>query len=167
MDSISDNLTPCMGIRILESVKFLPVDSEILGFGFRNSAQRIQNLNNDWNPESSNWYLEFLAWNPESLTVLDCLSWVKITTSTSPSDDLRVRYFKSRPRKTCVSSVCDKRKLQTWRLAVRRGKHTMWNALTDPLSLTFKGRLFQRHLLDLGRGLANLWTSGIDNFLSR
>ena len=110
MDSISDNLTPCMGIRILESAKFLPVDSEILGFGFRNSAKRIQNLDNDWNPESSSWYLEFLAWNPESLTVLDCLSWGKITTSTSPPDDLRVRYFKSRPRKTCFSSVCDKRK---------------------------------------------------------
>ena len=54
-----------MGIRILESAKFFPVDSEILGFGFRNSAQRIQNLDNDWNAESSSWYLEFLAWNPE------------------------------------------------------------------------------------------------------
>ena len=32
--------------------KILPVESEILGFGFRNTAQGIWNSTDDWNPES-------------------------------------------------------------------------------------------------------------------
>ena len=41
---------PCEGIRVLESVKFLLVESGILGFGMRNTAQRIRNPTKDWNP---------------------------------------------------------------------------------------------------------------------
>ena len=33
-------------------VKFLLVESGILGFGIRNTAQGIQNPTKDWNPES-------------------------------------------------------------------------------------------------------------------
>ena len=40
------------GIRIAESGKFLLVESGILGFGIRNTAQGIQNPAKDWNPES-------------------------------------------------------------------------------------------------------------------
>ena len=39
MDSISDDFTPCKGIQIPESAKFLPVDSGILGFRIRNSLK--------------------------------------------------------------------------------------------------------------------------------
>ena len=39
-----------MGIRIPESVKFLLVESEILDFGIRDTAQGIWNPTNDWNP---------------------------------------------------------------------------------------------------------------------
>ena len=34
----------------MESVKFLLVESEILGFGIRNTAQGIRNPTKDWNP---------------------------------------------------------------------------------------------------------------------
>ena len=49
------------------------------------SIRNIQNLINDWNPESkvqltknpesSTWNPESMAWNPESKTVLDSLTW--------------------------------------------------------------------------------------------
>ena len=44
-----------------ESGKILLVESGFLGFGIRNTAQRIRNSTNDWNPEStSHWQrLEF------------------------------------------------------------------------------------------------------------
>ena len=44
--------TPCKGIRIPESRKFLSLESGILGFGIRNPALRIRNPTKDWNPES-------------------------------------------------------------------------------------------------------------------
>ena len=57
------DLSPCKGIRSPESEKFLPgnaeygkillMESGILGFGIRNTAQRIWNLTKDWNPEST------------------------------------------------------------------------------------------------------------------
>ena len=40
------------GIRIAESGKFLLVESRILGFGIRSSAQGIRNPTKDWNLES-------------------------------------------------------------------------------------------------------------------
>ena len=40
------------GIPIPEFVKFLLVESIILGFGIRNTAEGIRNSNGDWNPES-------------------------------------------------------------------------------------------------------------------
>ena len=64
------------------------MESEILGFGLRNTAQGIQNPTNDWNPESKfHWQIlessiwniirnpESTAWNPEFKTVLDFLTW--------------------------------------------------------------------------------------------
>ena len=75
-------VAPCNGIPIPESGKFLPMESGILGFGIRNTAQEIRNPTNDWNPESafywqilksSTWNPESIAWNPESKTVLDSL----------------------------------------------------------------------------------------------
>ena len=62
-----------------ESGKFFLVESGILGFGIRITAQGIWNPTNDWNPESkSNWQrLESSTWNPESTGVEsrihDCL----------------------------------------------------------------------------------------------
>ena len=65
--------------QILESVKFLLMEIDILGFGIWNTAQGIRNPTNDWNPESkfywqilksSTWNRESTAWNPESQ---DCL----------------------------------------------------------------------------------------------
>ena len=51
--------------------------SGILGFGIRNTAQRIWNPTKDWNPESKFYQQrpESRAWNPESKTVLDPLTW--------------------------------------------------------------------------------------------
>ena len=51
--------------------KILLVESGILGFGIRNTAQGIRNPTNDWNPQSkSNWErLEWSTWNPESTGV--------------------------------------------------------------------------------------------------
>ena len=74
----------CKGVRIAESVKILPVESGILGFGIRNTAQGVRYPTNDWNPEpkfhwqrleSSTWNPESTAWNPESKTVFDSLRW--------------------------------------------------------------------------------------------
>ena len=39
-------------MRIPECQKFLLVESGILGFGIRNTAQGIKNPSNHWNPES-------------------------------------------------------------------------------------------------------------------
>ena len=70
-------------IRIPESKKFLLVESGILGFRIRNTAQGIRNPTNNWNPESkfhwqrlesSTWNPESKEWNPESKIVLDSLS---------------------------------------------------------------------------------------------
>ena len=57
------DLSPCKGIRIPESAKFLPgnpkngkillMESGILGFGIRNTVQFNQESHSDdWNPES-------------------------------------------------------------------------------------------------------------------
>ena len=70
---------PDSGIR-----EFLIVESRILGFGIRNTAQGVRNPTNDCNPEfkfhwqkleSSTLNLESTAWTPESKTVLDLLTW--------------------------------------------------------------------------------------------
>ena len=75
-------LAPCGGN--LDYGKYFLVKSGILGFGIRNTAQRIWNPTKDWNPESkfyqqrpesSTWNLESSAWNPESKTVLDPFTW--------------------------------------------------------------------------------------------
>ena len=65
----------CKGIRIPGSERLLLVESGILGFGIRNAAQRIRNLTEDWNPESSTRDPESTAWNPESKTALDSVTW--------------------------------------------------------------------------------------------
>ena len=56
------------GIGIAESGKFLLVESGILGFGIRNTAQGTWNHTNDWNSKSKfHWQrLESSRWNPES-----------------------------------------------------------------------------------------------------
>ena len=58
----------CPGFRILEVI-FL-MESGILTFGIRNTAQGIRNPleSSTWNPEST-------AWNAESKTVLDSFTW--------------------------------------------------------------------------------------------
>ena len=40
----------------------------ILGFGIRNTAQRVPNPTNVWNPESITWNPESTAWNLDFLT---------------------------------------------------------------------------------------------------
>ena len=81
--------TPCKGIRNPESGirDIFLVEAENLGLGIRNTAEGIRNFTNDWNPESKFhwhrirnlgpgiWNLESMAWNPESKTVLDSLTW--------------------------------------------------------------------------------------------
>ena len=54
------------GIRILESGKFLLVESRIVGFGILNTAQGIRNPTNDWNLESNDQESGIQFWNPES-----------------------------------------------------------------------------------------------------
>ena len=82
--NVNKSIGPCQGIRVLEPVKFLFVESGILSFGMRNKAQRIRNATKDWNPiqrstrkkvELGAWNQESTAWNPESKTVLDSLTW--------------------------------------------------------------------------------------------
>jgi len=74
------SFAPCKRIRIRESGKFLLVESGIrkiwfvesgiLGFGIRNTAQGIRNPTNP-----AIWNQEYTASNPESKTVLDFLTW--------------------------------------------------------------------------------------------
>ena len=45
-------MSPCKGISIPESGKFLNMESGILCFGIRNTAFGIGNPTKDWNPES-------------------------------------------------------------------------------------------------------------------
>ena len=67
----------------LEAQKILLLASGILGFGIRNTAQRIRNPSSSQSriqlllKKTGNgyWYLESTAWNPESKTVLDSLIW--------------------------------------------------------------------------------------------
>jgi len=82
---LKSELAKCKGVWIPGSDKILQVKSGILGFGIRNTAVRIRNPTNDWNPEyrlhcqileSSTWNLESVAWNPESKTYfLDSKAW--------------------------------------------------------------------------------------------
>ena len=61
------------------------LESGILGFVIRNTAQGFRNSANDWSPESkfhwqkkswsSTWDPESTAWNLESKTALDSLAW--------------------------------------------------------------------------------------------
>ena len=44
---LREGVAPCIGNRILESQKFLVVESGILGSGILNTAQGIWNLTND------------------------------------------------------------------------------------------------------------------------
>ena len=60
--------TPYKGNRIPESEKLLLLESGILGFGIQNPSSTDRLESNIWNPE-------FAAWNPESKTVLDSLTW--------------------------------------------------------------------------------------------
>ena len=68
LSTLHGRFTPCRGIQILESGKFLLVESRILCFGIQNTSQGIWNPTNDWNPESKfHWIrLESSNWNLES-----------------------------------------------------------------------------------------------------
>ena len=72
-------LVPCKVIRITESGKILLVESAILRFGIRNSAQGTRNPAKNCNLESRLWKPKYTRytqmWNPESKTVLDELTW--------------------------------------------------------------------------------------------
>ena len=70
--------------RNTEPGKILLVVSGILGFGIRYKAQGIRNPTRDWNLkskfhwqrlESSSWNPESKAYNAESKTILDSLTW--------------------------------------------------------------------------------------------
>ena len=83
-------LALCKGIGIPESEKFLLVESRILGFGIRNTVQRIQNPSpTNTEDKSSTLNLESTAWNPESKTVLDSTTWA-ISRSTVHERRLRI-----------------------------------------------------------------------------
>ena len=51
-------MAPCKGIRIPECWKIFLMESRILGFGIRNTAQGVRNPTNDWNqnPSSTDKY---------------------------------------------------------------------------------------------------------------
>ena len=75
---------PRKGIQIPDSGRLLLVESGILGFAIRNTSQEFRNPIKDRNPESKFLWqrlkfsvlnLEPTAWNPESKTVLDSLTW--------------------------------------------------------------------------------------------
>ena len=81
------SITPCKGIWTPKSGNVLLVESGILGFGIRNTAQSIWNPTENWNPESnftfqrlesSIWNPESTIWNAESKAVLDCLTLVNL-----------------------------------------------------------------------------------------
>ena len=83
------NKAPWKGTRIPVSVKVLPVESGILGFGIRNTAQGIQNSCNnwfqnpsftdkDWNPPESKTVLDSLTWGDTKSKLLDYTKWNKI-----------------------------------------------------------------------------------------
>ena len=59
------------------------LESGILGFGIRNTAQGIRNPTNDWNQGSQfrNPDPESASRNPESRTALDTLTWGESQTS--------------------------------------------------------------------------------------
>ena len=68
----------------LQPGKILLMESGLLGFGIRNTAQGIRNPTDDWEAESkfhwqrlesSTWNLESTARIPESKTVLDSHTW--------------------------------------------------------------------------------------------
>ena len=68
------NSAPCKGIRILESGKFLLVESRILGFAIRNTAQGIRNpTNKDQSPVHGIRNPQRAVQNP--MTFLDSLTW--------------------------------------------------------------------------------------------
>ena len=82
-------------------------ESGILGFGIRNTAQRIRNFSKYWNQESkfhrqrlesSTWNLESAVWNPESKTVLDSFS----SDERVISDMISVLFFE---RASCFTNV--------------------------------------------------------------
>ena len=81
------SITPCKGIWTPKSGNVLLVESGILGFGIRNTAQSIWNPTENWNPESnftfqrlesSIWNPESTMWNAESKAVLDCPTLVNL-----------------------------------------------------------------------------------------
>lgn len=51
MSHIEEPDGPGRGIRMLEGAKFLLVESPVLGFKIRNTAQGIWNPTHHWNPE--------------------------------------------------------------------------------------------------------------------
>ena len=63
-----------------ESRKILLLESEMLGFGIRNTGQGVRSPSNDWNPESKTGIKyrtlnrESTAWKPGSRTVLHGLT---------------------------------------------------------------------------------------------
>ena len=67
----------CKGIRIPESKKLLPVESGIQlresGITLTIGIQNPGSIDKDWNPVPGN--PESTAWNPESKSVLDPLTW--------------------------------------------------------------------------------------------
>ena len=61
--------------HVRESGKFFLVESEILGFGIRNTAVGIRNPSSTKeDPESSSWNPESMEWNSGSKTLLDSLT---------------------------------------------------------------------------------------------
>ena len=90
----NSDITPRKEIQILESGNVLLVEyrileislveTRILGFGIRNTAQGIwiepsigfrNQRSTDKYPESSTWNPESTVWNPESETQFDSLTW--------------------------------------------------------------------------------------------
>ena len=60
-----------------ESRKILLLESEMLGFGIRNTGQGVRSPSNDWNPESKTGikYLKSGIHGVEA-RIQDCLAWI-------------------------------------------------------------------------------------------
>ena len=81
----------------LESVKFLLVESGILGFGIRNTAQGIRNPPKMGFQNPSSWNPKSTTWNPESKTVL-----VPLHSALLSFQDKIYSYFEKFCRKKCA-----------------------------------------------------------------
>ena len=111
-----------MVIRIPDSGK-LQVESGILNFGIRNSAQRIRNPINDWNPAFKFHWKEI--WNPQRAIQNPRLPWVIPYMR-------RAKTNKGRQRRTWEAKWTDCKHAKEWVFSLFDGTRIRWNYINQP-----------------------------------